>query len=145
MTGGAPFRIVVGVDGTDGSPDALAWAAREAALRGGELTAVFAWQMPLVGVPGAFDHDELEREAHGVLAAKLAAVELPDGIPVTQVAAEGETVESLVAACERVGADLLVVGSRPRNGTGRLIFGSVALACVANAPCDVLVIKGATG
>ncbi|MEV0568711.1 universal stress protein [Dactylosporangium sp. NPDC050588] len=35
-------RIVVGVDGSEASKDALRWAARQAALTGGSLDAVTA-------------------------------------------------------------------------------------------------------
>jgi len=40
-------RIVVGVDGSEGSRTALRWAAEEAELHGTELHAVYAYQPPL--------------------------------------------------------------------------------------------------
>ncbi len=36
----------------------MAYEERE--LRGGELTAVFAWEYPLIGIPNAFDREALE-------------------------------------------------------------------------------------
>ena len=45
MTPG-PARIVVGVDGSDGSKEALRWAIRQAELTGAELDAVIAWEYP---------------------------------------------------------------------------------------------------
>jgi nucleotide-binding universal stress UspA family protein len=39
-------RIVVGVDGSDSSKEALAWAVRQAALTGAVVDAVTAWQIP---------------------------------------------------------------------------------------------------
>ncbi|WP_161790189.1 universal stress protein, partial [Streptacidiphilus carbonis] len=39
-------RIVVGVDGSDSSKQALRWALRQAELTGGVLEAVTAWDLP---------------------------------------------------------------------------------------------------
>lgn len=44
-------KIVVGVDGSDHGDAALRWALREAEVHGGEITAVFAWQMPFLDIP----------------------------------------------------------------------------------------------
>ena len=38
--------IVVGVDGSEASRDALRWAGRQAALTGAELRAVMSWEVP---------------------------------------------------------------------------------------------------
>ena len=52
-------QIVVGVDGSEHGNAALRWAIEEAKVHGSEIVAVFAWQLPLIGVPGAFDRDAL--------------------------------------------------------------------------------------
>jgi MFS transporter, PHS family, inorganic phosphate transporter len=44
---------LVGVDGSPHSDAALRWALEEAEVRGGEVTAVFAWQVPFLSFPGA--------------------------------------------------------------------------------------------
>ena len=41
-----PSVIVVGVDGSDASKDALLWAARQAELTGSALVAVISWEFP---------------------------------------------------------------------------------------------------
>src|SRR5690606_26469128 len=41
-------RIVVGVDGSDGSRAATGWAVTEARLRGAALQAVHAWEVPMI-------------------------------------------------------------------------------------------------
>lgn len=46
MSAAAVPVIVVGVDGSTGSRDALCWAAEYAKLAGGELPAVASWRWP---------------------------------------------------------------------------------------------------
>ena len=41
-------RIVVGLDGSEGSKDALRWAARQAELTGASLDVVMTWEVPVV-------------------------------------------------------------------------------------------------
>ena len=43
----ARAKVVVGVDGSDSSLNALRWAAKEARLTGATLHAVTAWEYPL--------------------------------------------------------------------------------------------------
>ena len=45
------YRIVVGVDGSPPSDAALRWSLAEAEARGGEVVAVFAWQVPFMSFP----------------------------------------------------------------------------------------------
>lgn len=133
------YQIVVGMDGSEDSSRALRWAVDEARLRDGHVTALLAWELPLIGVPGAFDHDELEKQAKAILTGQVAAV-TDDGL-VEPVVAQGDPSASLIAACQRTEADLLVLGSRGREGfTGRLL-GSVGQECAAYAPCPVLIVK----
>ena len=51
----------------------------------------------------------------------------------------GDAATALVAACTP--ADLLVVGSRGRGPLGGLVLGSVSQACLAHAPCPVVVVR----
>ncbi len=50
-------RIVVGLDGSEGSKDALRWAARQAELTGDSLDVVMTWEVPVVpyGVWAGYD------------------------------------------------------------------------------------------
>ena len=51
--------------------------------------------------------------------------------------------EEVVAAAERLGASLIVIGLRRRTPTGKLIFGSDAQRILLDAPCQVLAVKAA--
>ena len=49
--------------------------------------------------------------------------------------------EAVLAAAERHGASLVVIGLRRRTPTGKLIFGSDAQRILLEAPCPVLSVK----
>jgi nucleotide-binding universal stress UspA family protein len=49
--------------------------------------------------------------------------------------------EAIAAAAKRLGADLIVVGTRGNTGLDHLLFGSVAERTVRTAPCSVLTVK----
>jgi nucleotide-binding universal stress UspA family protein len=135
------YRIVVGVDGSENSEHALVWANEQAGLReDGELTVVFAWQYPIIGMPGAFAREELEAEAKTFLRDEVAAViGASEGLDL--VVAQGDPSASLLEACERVEADLLVIGSRGRGGFTGLLLGAVGQQCAVHSPCPVSVVK----
>jgi nucleotide-binding universal stress UspA family protein len=135
------YQIVVGVDGSENSTRALGWSVEEARLREGHVTAVFAWQFPMIGVPGAFERDQLEQQAKALISHHVAEVAGDANGHVEPLIANGETSASLVAACEHAGADLLVLGSSGRGRLGGVLVGSVEQQCIAYAPCPVLIVK----
>lgn len=135
-------HIVVGIDGSDHSVSAYRCALDEARRRRCELTAVFAWETPMIGIPGAFDRDELERAAQQFLAEQLdAQTTHTDGVTVHRMVAQGDPSASLLEACRQTRAQMLVLGSRGRGGFAGLLLGSVGQQCAANAPCPVLICK----
>ena len=135
-------RIVVGVDGSEHSNASLRWAVEEAQAHGAEIIAVFVWQMPFLGMPGAFDRDEMEELSKKFLNETLAQVLPQEQVPTTKLVAHGDVSESLIEASK--GADLLVLGSRGRGGFAGLMLGSVSSECVQHASCPVVVIKRPT-
>src|SRR5258708_386901 len=108
-------RIVVGVDGSEGSQRALVWALDDARRRGGAAVELgHAWEPPvLVGSPvGAVPPVPVEGPyndvAHQILNEAVAAAD-SSGLTVEQVVIEGPPGAAL---CERsADAALLVVGS----------------------------------
>jgi nucleotide-binding universal stress UspA family protein len=133
------YRVVVGVDGSAHGDAALRWALAQAESRRGEVTAVFAWQQPLVSIPGAFDREELEQAAKDFLVEKVSAVAPSPKVPLLPLVAEGDPAEALVVAAN--GADLLVVGTRGRSPFMGGVLGSVSLRCAAGAGCPVTLVK----
>jgi nucleotide-binding universal stress UspA family protein len=135
-------HIIVGIDGSKHSITAYNWALDEARRRDADLTAVFAWETPLIGIPGAFDREELEQSAQKFLNEQLDAESADtDGVTVHRVVAQGDPSSSLIEACKQADAEMLVLGSRGRGGFAGLLLGSVGQECAANAPCPVLICK----
>jgi nucleotide-binding universal stress UspA family protein len=134
-------RIVVGVDGSPEGQAALGWAARQAALTGGEVHAVLAWQVPTgYGFVGAAEPDGAAH-ALNVLGRSVAAELGQVGtVPVVQDVDTGHPAEVLLRAAAE--ADLLVVGCRGRGGFTGLLLGSVSRHVAAHAPCTVVVHHG---
>lgn len=134
------YQIIAGVDGSKSSTQALRWAVEEARLRDGRVLALFAWEFPMIGVPGAFEREQLERHARAMINDHVASLSEHD-VQVETVIAHGEPSASLIAACEQTKADLLVIDCRRRSGAGSMLIGSIEQRCIAHAPCPVLVAK----
>jgi nucleotide-binding universal stress UspA family protein len=133
-------RIVVGVDGSGASMDALRWAARQAQLTGASLEAVMTWDIASssygVPVPGECDQaskakDALNKTVHSVLGD-------PDGLDLVPAVVQGPAARALLQ--ESRGADLLVVGSRGHGPLVGMLLGSVSEQCMTHATCPVVVV-----
>lgn len=138
----ATGRIVVGVDGSAPSLEALTWAAAQADATGAVLEAVTAWQWPTgygwpLPFPEGFDPSA---DAERALEAALAPVRA--GRPTLEIATrvvEGHPAEVLVDASR--GATLLVVGNRGHGAFAGMLLGSVSEHCAAHAHCPVVVTR----
>lgn len=142
-------KIVVGIDGSDASKNALRWAVDEGRLRDARVVALHAWETPLPS-PDATPVPQLDLAAL-VTQTHEAALELVTSVveevaggdqsqSVTPVAVEGAAASALIEAARD--ADLLVVGSRGLGGFGALLLGSVSQECAHHAPCPVLIHRG---
>ncbi len=138
-------RIVVGVDGSESSVQALRWAARLAELTGASVEAVTGWDFPaFYGVGGWTPPIEDLRPDEQAGRILDEAIETAfDGKPPVEI---GKRVEQGPAARVLIdasaGASLLVVGSRGHSALAETVLGSVSLACVHHAACPVTVVHG---
>ena len=139
---GHEHRIVVGLDGSDPSKAALAWAVRQAGLTGAAVDVVAAWEFP-TAFPAPWPPDlggDWKDLAQRVFTEAVA--ELPDSarqVEMRPQAVEGNAARVLLDAAD--GADLLVVGSRGHGGFAEALLGSVGQHCVHHATCPVVVIR----
>jgi nucleotide-binding universal stress UspA family protein len=133
-------RIVVGVDGSEASLDALRWALQQAQLTESGVEAVTSWQF-LRQYGAEFYGEELDWEqiASSTLEAALSKVVTGDEVEVQRRILQGHPAEVLVEASD--GADLLVVGSRGHGGFVGMLLGSVSEHVIAHAFCPVLVVR----
>jgi nucleotide-binding universal stress UspA family protein len=137
------YKVVVGIDGSADSDAALRWALAEAEGHDGAVTAVFAWQMPWVSNPVAFDRAELEQAAKDFLVSQVSLVAPAPRVPLTPLVAEGDAAESLIMASRD--ADLLVIGARGRSTFLGVVLGGVSLRCSVAARCPVTLVKVTDG
>lgn len=139
-------RVVVGVDGSEGSRLALVAAVEQAHEHDATLTVLTTWSQPVTaGAPGYASFDWIgeadlsaiaKQQQADVLAAVLGA---EPSVRVEQEVLEGHPAQLLVTAAE--GADLVVVGSRGHGGFVGMLLGSVSQHVAAHAPCPVLVVR----
>ena len=136
--------VVVGVDGSEVSTEAVGVAFAEADERQLPLTVVHSWFMPYQGRSVvAFDSEELRRqiaEDERVVAAESIAgwsEKYPD-VKVRQHVLHDHPVAALVD--HSLGAELVVVGCRGRGGFGGMMLGSVSQGVLHHAHCPVIVV-----
>ena len=136
-------RIVVGVDGSRTSRQALRWAVEEARLRQASLEVVLAWSMPYVGgypyVGAGFEPGRLEADIRKTLDEVVDGVD-PSGLPqpIERIAYLGNAASGIIATAK--GAALVVIGSRGLGGFSGLLLGSVGHHVAHHAPCPVVII-----
>ncbi|WAP52124.1 universal stress protein [Arthrobacter sp. ATA002] len=139
-------RIVVGVDGSRLSVEALRKAHRLAKVLGCSLQVVTVWEQAISltpPVPSAVwsPHVEAEHTLDEVLEEAFGS-DLPADL--TRIALVGQPVELLIEASR--GAEMLVVGNRGLGGFAGLLLGSVSSLLAAHARCPVLIVHlGETG
>ncbi len=130
--------VVVGVDGSDASTEALREAVNYARLLDADLRMVTTWNYETYAdVAGSFDPERNAQEiAAGCVMGEFGATMPPW---VTVVISRGDAGAVLVG--ESAAADLLVVGSRGHGGIAGLLLGSVSMHCAERAHCAVLVTR----
>jgi|ERR1039458_10305517 nucleotide-binding universal stress UspA family protein len=134
--------IVVGVDGSPLSRNALEFAIEEAQLRHAHLHVTYAYpvmERPVTGSTGKDYYDQVEAEAREFLEGIMSKAPSTDGLEVEWLAVPGNPAEVLIEASR--GAALLVVGSRGVGGFKGLMMGSVSTQCVHHSHCPVLVVR----
>jgi nucleotide-binding universal stress UspA family protein len=134
-------NIVVAFDGTNGARAALRSAVALAAAGRGTIHLIHSTGHLDYADQGVVDESaDAEAEARSVL--EDAAGQLEEVSVVTSVVG-GDPVSGVIAAAEKVHADLIVTGSRGRAKIPEAVLGRVTSGIVSNAPCDVLVVQPA--
>lgn len=138
-------RIVIGVDGSEASAAAIAFAAEEAKLRGAELRILHVWGVPKAAYSGYVSQlEDYERDAQVLLdgVVKEAKEKYPD-IEINAKLGEGSPANFIIE--EAKDAKLVVVGSRGHGGFTGLLLGSVSQQLVHHASTPVVVVHPERG
>jgi nucleotide-binding universal stress UspA family protein len=143
--------IVVGVDGSKHSKEALRWAVRQATLVGGRVHAIMSWEWSTnpfsLGGPADGGTAAVGRELSSP--EETSRVRLIDvvtetvgespPVPVHSRMVQGPPAKVLVEASGA--ADLLVVGTRGYGGFKGALLGSVSQQVTQHAHCTVVVVR----
>ncbi|SCF32686.1 universal stress protein [Micromonospora mirobrigensis] len=137
--------VVVGVDGSALSTEALGFAFAEAAQRDTRLVAVHAWLYPTAVGPGdivpmVYDPQELRAEEERVLAESLAGfAERYPQVPVRTKLVAAPAARALVE--ESTDAQLTVLGAHGRGGLAGTLLGSVSHALLHHARSPLAIVR----
>ncbi|MEU6238114.1 universal stress protein [Kitasatospora sp. NPDC047058] len=145
MANSANPRIVVGVDGSPASEQALRWAVDYARMAGGSVHAITAWEYPAfygwagLSVPPAegFNPEELAGRTLSETVTRVVGTDPEVGI--AESVLPGNAAQALLETA--VGAALVVVGSRGLGGFSGALLGSVSRHLTEHAPCPVVVVR----
>lgn len=144
---GTPWTVLLA---TDGSPQAEMAARLVGSLR---LPAGAVIDLLRADEPFASDaelppaaYDALRRAIREQIESDVAAAKgaiAGDGREIRVAVPFARAASAIVDEAMRVGADLVVVGSRGRGALARMVLGSVAAEVIDHAPCPVLVARSA--
>ncbi len=135
-------NIVVGFDGSAYSKSALMEVSNWIKRHGGNAVLVHAV---------FFDEEEFgiipeQLEKRMIFGRKLCFQAKEDissalGINLESIICEGDPPDTIIEVAQAKKADLIAIGTHGRRGLKKLLMGSVTSGVIANAPCDVLVVK----
>lgn len=137
-------RIVVGVDGSPASAEAVAAAFDEADRRDAPLLAVHSWKENKVhsafGDPDDSRLIDLQEAENALIAEQLAGwrQDYPD-VDVTYRSMHGDPADVLAQVSRE--AELLVVGSRGLGGFTGMLLGSTSQQLMHDPPCPTLIAR----
>jgi nucleotide-binding universal stress UspA family protein len=138
--------IVVGTDGSDSAKRAVGEAIRLASLLGAELHVVSAFE-PLRGarISGAPEGAAKvwqplpDAQVEATLSEAAAGVRLK-GVEVQTHAIQKDPADALVDVAEKIGASMIVVGSKGMHSASRFVLGNVPNKVSHRARCNVLIV-----
>jgi nucleotide-binding universal stress UspA family protein len=140
-------RILIGMDGSRGSLDAVASVTRRSWPKGSKARIVAAHDLlkdpPPAVIPDEVQRKEAEkrRDALELKLAKAVGELAAAGLEVELANRSGDPREVLLHEAKTWKADMLVMGCRGMGLVDRFLIGSVSSALASLAPCTVEVIR----
>ena len=137
-----PEKVLLATDGSTDAASAARAAVDVCQGTGAELHIVHVW----FNVPTArlrpFMRAELKKLGNELLGEGVKRVEDSGGAVTEAHLIEGRAADEILDLAERIGADLVVIGSRGLGPVGRIALGSVSEAVIHHSRCPVLVLRG---
>jgi len=146
-------KILVGLDHSETSSEALRWVRRVEWPAGSRVIVSTAVAPSLLPVSDAFAPEpdvaaairEQQIKAARTLVTRAVRTLRDVGLPAEARIVDGDPREELIELARRERSDLIVVGSHGRTGLTKLVLGSVSSHVVTHAPCTVVVVKQGLG
>lgn len=141
-----PSKILLATDGSEDAEFAARAAVDLSRRTGAQLHVSHAWRpLPHYAYPSfapAEYHPPYEEGARRLLAEQVERIEEAGGVVAEAHVVAGRPADEIIDLAEKVGADLIVVGSRGLGSVRRLVVGSVSEEIVHHADRPVLVVRG---
>jgi nucleotide-binding universal stress UspA family protein len=141
-----PTKILLATDGSKDAALATRAAVDLSQRAGAELHGVYAWRpMPHYAYPSPVPekyHPPYEEGARKLLAEQVERIEEAGGVVAEAHLVSGRPADAIIDLAEKVGTDLIVVGSRGLGAIRRLVVGSVSEEIVHYANRPVLAVRG---
>jgi nucleotide-binding universal stress UspA family protein len=140
-------KILVALDGSEGSKRALNAAAQHAKLTSSDLVLAYVidWSPYSFHTPQELEErhqrreSEIQRANDSVLNPEIAALEA-EGINVETVVHHGKIAETLLELGDQYGISQIYIGRRGESRMHAMIFGSVSAALVQTSSVPVTVV-----
>ena len=141
-------RILVPLDGSEHSINALEKAIQIAKKFDGRITLIHAYSTDLVSLPKEYALTETTPEMvevsryNGANILADAQIRARDqGIQVETLLKAGQAVDSIIETSRDGNFDLIVMGARGLSPMREILLGSVSHGVTVHAPCPILVVK----
>ena len=137
----SPRRVLLAVDQRSAAKGSVDEAIRLARADNAELIVLSVLERSNLHLPGGLtrrvdqERDRLEAGARTIVGRAREA-----GVAATYLIWEGDPAETILEASSAEGADVIVLGSRPRTDLRKLLLGSVSTHVTRTAPCTVIVV-----
>ncbi len=147
MSGTEPKRILVPIDFSEHSKEALAYAVSVAAKFSSELTLVYVVEPAVYPADLGFGqvtlpNSEKELKTRGEKGLKdIGAAAIGKRARWSAVVRVGKPYLEIIQEANAIHADLIVIATHGHTGVEHLLFGSTTERVAKKAPCPVLIVR----
>ena len=146
---GAPLNVLIAVDGSPASTNAMKMAAGQLKNLPEKASVTVLNVVSIVGIwkfiaPAEFIasiEDNLNMAAETILAEADKVLTECGITPADMIVRTGEPADEIIKAAKDIKADLIVVGAQGRSAVEQFFLGSVSHKLSLHAPCSTVVVK----